>query len=258
MAHISGKIRSEKTTTVKLSTYSAIRLYHGRPKSNNKSGIMGVPGFSSHMSSIEQAIRNDDPYADHHFMIIEKAIDDLRVDFENTYTEIDDFVKKNTKGMDLKKSVSTDPSIAPVKLASRMGYKLLFQVMKADETVLKVLQANHIGLLSNEKKFKTIAHIERAVRSVVHLVFSYKFTGVTRDDIAANNQKAIKARGLMGELEQEILKGEKRSAEAPALPKKHNSQINSITQNDVAGEVVSKEKPGVKNDEIIELVEEVA
>jgi hypothetical protein len=45
----------------------------------------------------------------------------------------------------------------------------------------------------------------------------YRFTGVTRDDMAANNEKARSAIDKYGELPQDILEGRTRAKHAPKI-----------------------------------------
>lgn len=247
-----GSIQSENEITIKLSTLCAIRLFNGREKTIKRHGIMGLPGFSKHLNTIERAIKSDDPYADHHFIIIEEAIENLKNDFETINKDMEVFIQNNTPSMDLSKSVSSDPLIIPIRFASRTTFKLLFQIIKADEIVLKVLQANHIGLLANDEKFKMIAHIEKNVRSVIYKVFDYKFTGVTRDDLAANNKRAILAHAQMGELNNAVMDGTLRSPEAPQLPKRREEHVKAL---DVKETVLDENK--APEESLIEATETV-
>lgn len=50
--------------TIDLISNAAKWIWQGREKSKSKSGILGVPGFFNFMRVLEQAIQNDDPYAD--------------------------------------------------------------------------------------------------------------------------------------------------------------------------------------------------
>ena len=70
-----------------------------------------------------------------------------------------------------------------------------------------------------------MARVEKRVRGVLHLVYKYRHTGVSRDDMAANNQRAQKAKELMGELEQGYLEGTTRSSNAPSLPQ---TRLNTL------------------------------
>ena len=82
-----------------------------------------------------------------------------------------------------------------------------------------------LGIMSNPQKFKMIAQMERSMRRTINMVYSYRHTGVTRDDIAAKNKRAEAASNLMGELESVYLTGVVRSENAPSLPKKRAAAL---------------------------------
>jgi integrating conjugative element protein (TIGR03761 family) len=170
---------------------------------------------------MEQAIREDDPYADYHFAQIEEGIDHLSEDLDEELKDIKAYIAENVPtAMRLPDVASKNPAIVPIRFASRLGFQLVYQLLKVDQIVLSVLLANHIGLLPNKEKFQTLARVEKRVRGVLHLVYRYRHASVTRDDMAANNQRAQKAKEVMGDLETGYLDGSIRSDNAPALPAK--------------------------------------
>ena len=214
-----GAIGAQGTIEIELATRPALRLWQGREKTDKRHGILGLPGFSKIMKGIEASIRNDDPYADYHYCMIENAIKDLKDHLEIEYKDISSFLEENVPAaMRVPDVGSESPTVVPVRFVSKLGFQLVYQVLKVDEIVLKVLSANHIGLLPNSVKFETLARLEKKVRSVMHLIFAYQNTGVTRDDMAANNKKAQAAIDRMGQLEKSYLEGTTRSESAPSLP----------------------------------------
>lgn len=204
---------------IELATRPALRLWQGREKTDTRHGILGLPGFCSRVRSLEQAIREDDPYADFHFAEIEKGIEDLSEDLDAELNDIETFLTENVPpAMRLPDVASKNPVVVPVRFASRLGFQVVYQLLKVDQIVLKILLASHIGLLPTKVKFQTLARVEKRVRGVLHLVYRYRHVGVTRDDMAANNQRAQKAIEQMGHLEQGYLEGSIRSDNAPPLP----------------------------------------
>lgn len=214
-------IGAQGAIEIELSTRPALRLWQGREKTEKRHGIIGLPGFSKIMKGIESSVRNDDPYADYHYHRIEEGIQNLTEQLNQEYDDIQSFLELNVpSAMRLPDVISEKPTVVPVRFASKLGFQLVYQILKVDQIVLKVLVANHIGLLSNSIKFETIARVEKRVRSVMHLVFGYHNTGVTRDDMASNNKKALFAIEKMGELEKGYLDATLRSESAPPLPMK--------------------------------------
>ena len=222
-------IGTKQDIEIELATRPAVRLFQGREKTPKRHGILGLPGFSKIVRGIEQAVREDDPYADYHYHQIEQAIEDLTFDLDSELKDIQAYIDENIpSAMRLPDIGSKNPVVVPVRFASRLGFQLVYQLLKVDQIVLKVLLANHIGLLPNKEKFETLARVEKRVRSVLHLVFIYRHTGVTRDDMAANNKKAQKAKEMMGDLESGYLEGTNRSDNAPPLPTKRLQTLGKV------------------------------
>lgn len=234
-------IGAKQDIEIELATRPALRLWQGREKTPKRHGILGLPGFCKIVRGIEQAVRDDDPYADFHYHRIEQSIDDLTFDLDSELKDIQSFIDENIPpAMRLPDIGSKNPVVVPIRFASRLGFQLVYQLLKVDQIVLKVLLANHIGLLPNKEKFETLARVEKRVRGVLHMVFSYRHTGVTRDDMATNNQKAQKAKELMGDLETGYLEGTLRSDNAPPLPLKRLQTLGKVMDKEV-------EKPKAKS-----------
>ena len=224
-----ASIETKQDIEIELATRPAVRLFQGREKTAKRHGILGLPGFSKIIRGIEQAVRDDDPYADYHFHQIEQAIEDLTFDLDSELKDIQAYIDENIpSAMRLPDIGSKDPVVVPVRFASRLGFQLVYQLLKVDQIVLKVLLANHIGLLPNTEKFRTLAGVEKRVLGVFHLVFAYRHIGVTRDDMAANNKKAQDAKKIMGELESGYLEGTNRSDNAPPLPMKRLQTLGKV------------------------------
>lgn len=204
---------------IEIATRPALRIWNGRLKTDQKHGILGLPGFCKILKGIEQAIKEDDPYADYHYHSVEQSIMALEFDLDSQLQDMEKYINDNVPpAMKLSEVGSKQPEVVPIRFASRLGFKLVYQLLKLDQIVLKVLLANHIGILSNSEKFEIIGKTEKRFRGVINTVFNYTHTGVTRDDMAANNQKGQKAKSVMGELERGYLEGTVRSENAPSLP----------------------------------------
>ena len=245
-----ASIATVQDIEIELATRPAVRLFQGREKTPKRHGILGMPGFSKIVRGIEQAVREDDPYADYHYKQIEQAIEDLAFDLDSELKDIKAYIDENTpSAMRIPEIGSKQPLVVPVRFASRLGFQLVYQLLKVDQIVLKVLLANHIGLLPNREKFETLTRVEKRVRSVIHLVFVYRHTGVTRDDVAANNKKAQKAIEMMGDLESGYLDGSLRSDNAPPLPAKRLQTL---------GKAISTSSfESKKKDEALDIGEEI-
>lgn len=247
-------IGAKQDIEIELATRPALRLWQGREKTQKRHGILGLPGFCKIVRGVEQAVREDDPYADYHYHRIEQAIEDLTFDLDSELKDVQTFIDENIPpAMRLPDIGSKNPVVVPIRFASRLGFQLVYQLLKVDQIVLKVLLANHIGLLPNKEKFETLARVEKRVRGVLHMVFSYRHTGVTRDDMAANNQKAQKAKELMGDLEVGYIEGTTRSDNAPPLPMKRLQTMGKSLDKDKADKkpkTAEKQKEADSDDEL--------
>lgn len=248
-------IGTQGTIEIELSTRPALRLWQGREKTEKRHGIIGLPGFSKILKGIEASIRNDDPYADYHYLLIESAIEDLKEQLQMEYKDITNYLDENVpSAMRLPDVGSEKPTVVPVRFVSKLGFQLVYQVLKVDQIVLKVLSANHIGLLPNSIKFETLARLEKKVRSVMHLIFAYQNTGVTRDDMAANNKKAQTAIDRMGQLEKGFLEGTTRSDSAPSLPV---NRLRTLGSNFDTGKKVKEKELSSSEDDTQSLDEQL-
>ena len=219
-------IKAAEQITVDLSTRAGVRLFKGKEKKKGQVGVIGLVGFGRLIRSIESAIKEDDPYADYYYKIIEDKIAELAEHLNETQKEVKEFIDLNTpKGLNLPNSVNSKPEVLPIKFTSRLAFLMIREILKVDQIVLDVLKANHVGMMSNDQKLALISGAERKVRGVMHKCFDYKFTGVSRDDMVARNKRAEKAISVMGELDEEYLIGTTRSPNAPALPKRRQDLI---------------------------------
>lgn len=225
-----GAIRSKTDITVDVATRPALRVWSGRDKTADRRGILGVPGFASITRTLEEQVKLDDPYADFHFIQIEDAIAKLRSELDQELQGITSFIDENVPpAMTLPDIGSNQPCVLPIRFASRHGFAMLYELLKMDRIVMKTLLANHIGLLNTQEKFATLNRLEARMRTALYTAYAYRVTGVTRDDMAANNKAAQRAISVMGELKTEYLEGTTRSPNAPKLPKARLATLVSDT-----------------------------
>ncbi len=242
-------IKSTEDITIELCTRPAYRVWFGREKNEEKHGIMGVPGFCKLLKDMEGAIREGDPYADYHYHKIENALEDLNIELQNEMKDIEAILAaKVPKAMNLPPVGSENPTIVPVRIASTLGFGMVFRVVDLDEIVLKVLLASHIGVLTKKEKFQTLDRVEKKIRSTIYLVFNYRYMGVTRNDMAMNNQRAQAAKKAMGDLEEGYLLGTVRSDNAPLLPSSRLSVMGAPLDTSKSMNLEEDSVPLPKND----------
>lgn len=215
-----GPLRS--ATTMTLQTRTAAGLWFGR-KDATKANIASFPNFAAKLRSLEQSVVQDDPYADWHFLQIETAIQENKGKLKHLMTEVERFTANGLpEGIDVSVALSQAPETIELRFNSTLAIQTAFLVAEFDQLARKCLLARHLGLISRDTCHQWMAQGLRLVRSVMHKGTGWKFTGVTRDDMAANNQRAQLAVERMGLCPADILSGERRSAFAPVIRRKGN------------------------------------
>ena len=221
-------LRTVDDITIKLSSRAAVRLWEGKKKVGNNYSVIGVPGFCKMLRGIEDAIRSDDPYADYYFHQIEIAIETLNAELTQELKSIGEIIADSISGqMTLPEIENRNPSVYPVRFASRLGFQLVHQLLLVDRIYLQYAQAHYVALISMAQKATFGNKMERRIRGIMNMVFKFVNCNVSRDDIAAGNQVAQRAIKKMGEIPQEYLTGETRSEEAPFLPAKRMAVLNA-------------------------------
>ena len=209
---------SEKAIELCLHTRNAVRVWFGRTKTKERYGIMGLPGFSAKMRILENNIRDDDPYAYYYYDVMFRAIEKTSREFDEIEADIDAILSTIPSALKVPDLTSNEPMVFDVNFSSRLGFKAMYQLIKADKICMKVLKAAHVDLISNSDKFRIANGLESKMRALFNLCYKYHNCDVTRDDMAANNQRARSAIDKMGVIPEGYLTGETAVENAPRLP----------------------------------------
>lgn len=248
--------KNGESITIAFSTRAGLNLWLGRPTEHDRKAILGMPGFAARLRMISDHVKNDDPYADHILYQIDKRTDEVKAELDVEMRQITEFINAQIpEEMQLPDIGSNRPAVVTVQFGSPLAFKVAFQIITVDQIVRKILMANHVSLLDKDARFLITTTLLGTIRSIINIAFRFQPTGVSRDDIAANNPKAIEARARMGELPEEFLSGVLRSPLAPALPLSRINAINKM-MSDKNDEDQSKgntaEKTTTKKNEIEE------
>ncbi len=233
-----GKLRSEIQLT--LHSYHAVRLWQGRkPRTDEKhQGVLGLTGYISMCGTISNAAANDDPYADWMLIQIEERVEQAKKRLGTLKEEIQSIIDSIPSQLSISENLNVSPARLPVFVSTQAGYQGVYLIIQFDELARKLLLATHVGLLGRKDKEVLMDQAAHQLRSVFALTQNYRNTGVTRDDIAANNARAREAIEKYGLPPDEVLKGTIRSSYAPAIVRKTGL---------AAGEVMGEE-----DDEVFE------
>lgn len=201
-----------------LHTRAAHRLFYGRRRDDKAKiqPIIGLVRFSTNMNGIFECAANDDPWAD----AVLLKIEDRFAAANNLVRENIDVLEQLLDGME-GLSICLNESVRPITLPVEfrtvygfMGARLLGQY---DKLVRLALVARHVGLVFADDWGKLVGAPGRKIREVFWLSSTYRYTGVTRNDVAANNEVARRAAAKYGELPQDVLQGLRRAKHAPVI-----------------------------------------
>lgn len=215
-----GALRSEINMT--LHTRAAAQIWYGRRRDDDndhsKAYIMGLPRFASNCSDLEQACSADDPYADWYFIQVETALSEAREQVVQLQKQLRQLVTSQLpEDIQLGDVISQQPEKIELRIKSWLGFKAVYVLTDFDKLVREILLAQHVALLSKKVARQMIEQGQKALRAAINASVPWRFTSVTRDDIAANNQVARLAIEKMGVVPADILSGQRRSDNAPDI-----------------------------------------
>ncbi len=197
------------TSQLILETRKGQMIFEGRrpDPDKKKAAIIGLKTFASYLRIVWDAAGNNDPYADWWLLKVEREIEAKELWIKNKYKEY-----KKILGQLDNLSHEIAHSISPIKRELKFSipysYRGAMLLTKHDELVIIIMTANHVGLVESQRAHYDIEHSAKAARTAFQAVTGYRFTGVTRDDVYANNKIAEKALELMGPCPIKILDDE--------------------------------------------------
>jgi integrating conjugative element protein (TIGR03761 family) len=197
---------------IEIHTRAAHELFYGR-KSDRENGVVQIVGLVMFASLTNQLItlcREDDPYAEAVLIKIENLLSDLETRIDELKAQFEEALQQ-VEGMEIGFHASARPISLPISFASPYGFIAARCLVKFDRVFLHAYSAKHAGLISQKTWHESIIRTRAAFRHLFQLVKHYRFAGVTRDDLAANNAKARDAIEKYGELPESILTGTQHS-----------------------------------------------
>ncbi len=213
-ANVPGALRGQVWLT--LQTRQALQLVRGRNRTPTRPIVPGLAHFASQLRLIWQAARDDDPWADWWLVRVHESVEASARYFEDRKAELEALLAQNP-AMDIAIAGSKSPARVPLQFANPYAYRGARLLAQYDTLVCMVLTARRVGLLDSEGSDQVIRSCGRKLRSIFTVVHEYKFTGASRESLDRGNAKSDAARAAMGEVPDEIVRGELR---APIVPRK--------------------------------------
>ena len=213
-----GPLRDEGSYVI-LHTRPGVALWDGREGSKEKkiAPIFGVGRFSGSAGQIYRAASADDPWADWWLIKIDEKIAQARASLERYGKQIDELIPKN-RNIKIKHTDSAGPVERDLQFPTpSYPYRIAYLIIDFDELCSTVLGMSHRGLLPKSRAHLYIDNMGKPIRAALGCTAGYRFRGVTRSDLLANNPKAQEATLLMNEVPKDIFEGKQRSPDAPIL-----------------------------------------
>lgn len=202
-----GVLRSD--IKIELHTVTAIQLWYGRKKTDDKHSIPSMTRAIAYLKVIEIATRLDDPYADMRLSNFYQYINKIEKLLDVEENRIDEILKSVPQGFKMSDATSVKPVDLSLFINVPSGYQLVFLLCKFDLFVRKVQLAKHISLIKKGDASDRQNMIAHELRSLITYITKYKRLGVTRKDFVDMTILATKAIEQLGPVPDEILNADK-------------------------------------------------
>ncbi len=220
--------------TLSLHTRYAAQLWRGRKPEAGRPSIRSVPHFGTILKTMTRAAGADDPYADWFLLQLQEKLEQGRQKMQLLEQQVEAFIQDRVPAeVSMGHSVSERATEVEVHFESPLAYWMAYLVADYDRVVRRVQQGLHFGLLPRAQAEILMQQGAKIVRSLLSAVDGWKFTSVSRDDMAANNPRALKAIDVMGQCPEDVLRGELRSVFAPPIRRKSALSVESDSVLDI-------------------------
>ena len=182
-----------------LHTQAAQRLFNG----DWRFGKMGLVQFAHLMNVLFKAYREDDPYAEWYLKKTYDAMEAVKEKLEKIEKAIDAQIT-SIRGFKISLMENLKPENHLLHFNTPFAFMGSFLLEKMDYLSRQVLTLRKIGLLVSEEY--TLPRLIQEVEKVFIVARAWKHTGVTRQAIQENNKIAEKAKAIMGDVPESILK----------------------------------------------------
>lgn len=211
-----GSLRSQ--IELKLHTYHALRVWQGgQPTGKTGYTVPSMQQYFAITNMIRLTAARDNPYADWWMIKIEEKLDQAQQEMNELSAMLEKLITAVPEQISITENLNQEPFITPVFCNSHMGFRAVFLLEAYDSLARKILLANHVGLMSRRDMEGFLDQGAHQLRSLFGLALTYKNTGVSRDDMAANNARAREAIERLGTPPSDILQGTRRSEFAPNI-----------------------------------------
>jgi integrating conjugative element protein (TIGR03761 family) len=210
-----GSLRSAMSLT--LHTHHASRIWHGRPTTEGRPGIVGLNGFIAVMNKMKRGSEQDDPYSDWWMLRIEDKLEQTRASLQTLREQVGQALADVPPALSLGENLNVQPVRLPLFVNAQLGFMAVYLLADYDDLARQLILAHHTAMIDRSTLERWLNEGAHALRSLFSLAQQYRYSGATRDDFASKNAVARAALEKFGELPQEVMEGTKRSRFAPPV-----------------------------------------
>lgn len=201
--------------TICLQTRLAQSLFSGAWKA----GKMGLLQFYTLTTSLWKAVKEDDPYAEWFLLKTYQALDEAKNEIQSIEIRLSEKLN-SVRGIAINESINANPVYKPLIFSNPFGYMGAYLIADVDFVFRQLLTMRRIGI-TNQEHESLVDKLNGVIQDVFLISKKWHSTGVTREDIKINSQKAQKAKSLMGELPESVLN---KKIQFEFLPKRMNKK----------------------------------
>jgi len=243
-----GALRSDMQLT--LHTHHASRIWHGRAKSEDRAGIIGLNGFVSLMNKIKRGAEQDDPYSDWWMLRIEEKLSDTKHRLQALREQIDQVLSDIPPALSLGDNLNVQPVKLPLFVGSQLGFLAVYLLIEFDTLARRLILAHHTALIDRRTMELLLNEGAHLLRSTFSLAQQYRYSGAQRDDFAANNAAARAAREKFGDLPQDVLEGTRRSRFAQPIVRRRPLSTHGLSDVPPSADTSSPAEAILADDEL--------
>lgn len=191
-----GPLRSN--ASIELHARDSVMLWHGR-----KGQSQGLPSFFTRTAVLEVSAANDDPYADNGLILIENALNAAFISMSDLSMGL--LASERRRRVFTPECSSLAPVTKDLFVNSRFGWRMISLIEQFDLFMVDLLDAQFKARVNRqdfEKQRETALH---CIRRVLEICQTTHHSGITRQDVSANNPKATNAKEKYGRIPLEVM-----------------------------------------------------
>lgn len=203
-------------------------------------GQMGLRQFATLMRTMWQAHQADDPYADWYLMQTYDELEEIKAKFKQYELKLTQQME-NLRGFRVTLFYNTTPFTLPIFLISPLACIGVAVVEQVDYLARQLYTLSRIGLMPENQL--TISALMGEVQTVFNFPRRWVQTGITRQDIKNNTQKADEVRKQLKDVPDDVIHENFKFAFLPKI--NHKEQKIETNRNDT-----QQKKQKTKNQKI--------